>query len=425
MTQQPCLDADLRARHPDRIAVLAITRDGIALGGRILGAMPGTHLFAPESFRRPAEPGSIRWYGNPTRELIPLLLAEFDALIAILSLGALVRLIAPHLRDKYRDPAVVALDAAGRFAIPVLSGHLGGANALAARLATALGATPVITTASDVQQTLAVDLLGRELGWTLDASPEDLLRASAAMVNGEPVALIQEAGSPGWWPGHANGRSGPLPDNLHCLASLDRLPLEPYRAVLWISHRLLPRLAGFAGPVIIYRPGCDASPTTGAPEAPRPSGEGDTEAILTRRPVNGMSASASPRLSLGLGCDRGTSVATLEHAVAEALAAIGADPAQVARVASIDLKADEPGLAALAERHRWVIRFYSAEQLAPMRVPNPSETVRRHTGTPSVSEAAALLAAGADAGDLLLEKHKIEDADGKHATVSIARIVHD
>lgn len=393
MNQEPRLNARLQARHPERIAVLAITRNGIALSERIAEVMPGTHRFAPASFRRPAEPGSILWYDDPTRALIPSLLADFDALIAILSLGVLVRLIAPHLRDKYRDPAVVALDAAGRFAIPVLSGHLGGANALAVRLATALGATPVITTASDVQQTLAVDLLGRELGWTLDASPEDLLRASAAMVNGEPVALIQEAGSPDWWTGHANGRSGPLPDNLDCFRSLETVSLEPYRAVLWISRRELPRLAGFAGPLVVYRPGRDANPT-----------------------------SASPRLSLGLGCDRGTPVATLERAVAEALAAIGADFAQVERVASIDLKADEPGLAALAERHRWGIRFYSAVQLAAVRVPNPSETVRRHTGTPSVSEAAALLVAGAETGDLLLEKHKTVDADGRHATVSIARI---
>lgn len=139
-----------------------------------------------------------------------------------------------------------------------------------------------------------------------------------------------------------------------------------------------------------------------------------------------MSVSPNPeRLALGLGCDRGTPVATLEDAVAAALAVLGADRGQVRTVASIDLKADEAGLAQLAAHHGWRLVFYSAAQLMAVSVPNPSETVRRHTGTPSVSEAAALLAANRTGGPLLLEKHKVRDADGKHATVSIARIAND
>ncbi len=128
------------------------------------------------------------------------------------------------------------------------------------------------------------------------------------------------------------------------------------------------------------------------------------------------------RIALGLGCDRGTPAATLSQAVAEALAACGACWAQVAAVASIDLKADEPGLADLARAQGWKIRFYGAPELAVVPVPNPSETVRKYTGTPSVSEAAALLAAGADASCLLIEKHKLRGPDGRNATVSIARI---
>jgi len=132
-----------------------------------------------------------------------------------------------------------------------------------------------------------------------------------------------------------------------------------------------------------------------------------------------------PRLALGLGCDRGTPRATLEQAVAEALAGLGAEPVQVTVAASIDLKADEAGLLQLAAGHGWPLHFYSAAQLALVPVPNPSPTVLRHTGTPSVSAAAAILAAGGDAGRLLLEKHKLRDAAGKHATVSIARIDDD
>jgi len=131
------------------------------------------------------------------------------------------------------------------------------------------------------------------------------------------------------------------------------------------------------------------------------------------------------KLALGLGCDRGASTDTLARAVAEALVLAQGKLGDVAAVASITLKADEPGLLALAAQHGWAIAFYRPEELAAVAVPNPSETVRRHTGTPSVSEAAALLAAGADATVLLVEKHKLCGADGKNATVSIARCAPD
>ena len=131
------------------------------------------------------------------------------------------------------------------------------------------------------------------------------------------------------------------------------------------------------------------------------------------------------KLALGLGCDRNTPLATLETAVGEALMQCGADVADVAAVASITLKSDEPALLQLANKFGWSIRFHTAAELATIDVPNPSETVRRHTGTPSVSEAAALLAACPHAPDmkqLLVEKHRLRGLDGRNATVSIARI---
>jgi cobalt-precorrin 5A hydrolase len=129
-----------------------------------------------------------------------------------------------------------------------------------------------------------------------------------------------------------------------------------------------------------------------------------------------------PRLALGLGCDRGTPAATIAQAIAEALAACGAAINDVARVASIDLKADEAGLLQLAQDNGWVIRFYPAAELAAVDVPNPSETVRKYTGTPSVCEAAALLVGGVDKTQLIIEKHSLRGADSRNATVSIARI---
>ncbi|MDD5033785.1 MAG: cobalamin biosynthesis protein [Methylococcaceae bacterium] len=120
------------------------------------------------------------------------------------------------------------------------------------------------------------------------------------------------------------------------------------------------------------------------------------------------------RIMLGLGCDRDTSLETLQTAVAQALAGLDFE---VAGAATIDKKSDEPAILQLAALHGWPLHFFAAEALAQVPVPNPSETVRKYMGTPAVAEAAALLAGG---GELLLEKYKYRGADGKNVTVSMA-----
>lgn len=130
------------------------------------------------------------------------------------------------------------------------------------------------------------------------------------------------------------------------------------------------------------------------------------------------------KVALGIGCDRGTPLVTLARAVDEALAVAGLQRGQVTGLGSITLKADEPALLALAAQAGWPLYFYPATQLAEVVVPHPSETVRRHTGTPSVSEAAALLAAGTtEASALWVEKHRLRGDDGRNATVSVARVM--
>lgn len=130
-------------------------------------------------------------------------------------------------------------------------------------------------------------------------------------------------------------------------------------------------------------------------------------------------------LALGLGCDRDTPLATLQQAIAQALALCQASLDDVAAVASIDLKADEAAMQQLAAAHGWHIHYYAAHQLAAVEVPNPSPTVRKYTGTPSVAEAAALLVGGVDMSQLIIEKHRLRGPDGRNATVSIARIAND
>ena len=132
-------------------------------------------------------------------------------------------------------------------------------------------------------------------------------------------------------------------------------------------------------------------------------------------------------IALGIGCDRNTPHATLAQVIDEALQRLGRDWSTVKAVASIDLKADEGAMQQLMQQRGCDIRFYSAAQLAQVPVPNPSETVRKYTGTPSVSEAAALLVAGADGqpapmSALLIEKHKLRGPDGRNATVSVAAV---
>lgn len=123
-------------------------------------------------------------------------------------------------------------------------------------------------------------------------------------------------------------------------------------------------------------------------------------------------------VAIGVGCDRGAAFGTLEAALASALALVA--PVRVRWLATIDRKGDEPAILALAAARRWPLVVYPAAVLASIEVPNPSAQVLRHLGVPAVAEAAALLAAGAEIGDLLLEKYKYRGEDGKHVTLSVA-----
>jgi len=128
------------------------------------------------------------------------------------------------------------------------------------------------------------------------------------------------------------------------------------------------------------------------------------------------------KLVLGLGCDRGTPLSTIETVITQALASANLSLEQVVQLASIDKKQDEVALLQLAEKYALPMQFYPAEKLASIPVPSPSAVVMKYVGTPSVSEAAAILAAETDMSDLLVEKYKYRGEDGKNATVSIVKM---
>jgi len=125
---------------------------------------------------------------------------------------------------------------------------------------------------------------------------------------------------------------------------------------------------------------------------------------------------------LGMGCDRGTSIDTLNTAVTNALAQLTINIKDVNALATIDKKSDEIGLLELSKSHNWPLHFFSASQLSKVKVPNPSEVVLKYMGTPAVAEAAAMLAADTGIENLVLEKYKFCGDDNKNATVSIVRI---
>lgn len=128
------------------------------------------------------------------------------------------------------------------------------------------------------------------------------------------------------------------------------------------------------------------------------------------------------KIAVGLGCDRGVPLASVNAALDEALRLIGATTDAIAIFATIDQKADEAAFLQLAQLRAIPWRFYPASTLAAVPVPNPSATVQRYMGTPAVAEAAALLAAQTDQSHLLVEKHKYRGTDGKHVTVSLVRM---
>ncbi len=340
---------------PRRTAIWAITPTGAGLARAMAKQIDHSTLFLPEKLAT-ANDGAIRFV-----RLKPILQDRFNHFsdhIFIMATGIVVRTIAAHLSHKTTDPAVVVCDEAGRFAISLVSGHIGGANALARQVARLTGGQAVITTATDVNQVRAIDLIAVENKLVIE-NPGAIKSVNMALLTGGRIGVYDPYG-----------------------LVMTRLPqdqCDPYTAAAFDDSR--------AG-IFVDHIRLDLPPP-----------------VLILRPAS---------LVAGVGCNRGTDVAEIRGLLEDTVAAGGLAMGSLRALATVDLKADEVGLLALAESLKLPLKLFTRDQLGQVaQVPTPSAMVRKHIGVESVCEAAALLAT--HQGRLLVPKRKTANV-----TVAIA-----
>ncbi len=335
------------------VAVYALTAAGCRLAGRLVRDLPGASGFLSRRGAGEVEvPGCTVFPPGEFSRVVEENWKRYDGHVFIMAAGIVMRRLSPLLRDKTVDPAVVVGDEKGRFAVSLLSGHIGGANRLARQVARCAGGEAVITTATDVQGLTAFDELAGLLGWSIE-NPEMIKVFNSLLLARQPIGVC--------------------------------CPPELFQRFFAADHRLFHCHAGelsaggeaFQGLVIV-----DGKPGATSGQVP---------VLKIRR----------PRLAVGIGCRQGAGKEEIGTAVTNVLARLGGDLSQVCRLASIEVKKDEEGLLAFAGSCGCPLVFYGATQLERVPVPTPSQKVLATVGSPSVCEAAALLAGG---GRLLVPK---------------------
>ena len=291
---------------------------------------------------------------------------KFDGFVFIGAMGICVRTIAPYITDKHEDPAVVCVDSLGLNAISVLSGHIGGANDLAREVASLIGAREVITTQSDNAGLWALDTFAERFHWAI-ASDDDMNDCIYAFVNKKPTALLMEVCDEG-----TDYLEKTLPEHVTIVKSLEEVDPKKFSFVIIVSPYNLCAPYG----------------------------------VLELHFVPMIAA-----LGFGLA-NHPDDYEDIYDEIDEAMSRIGVLPCYK-RYCTIDVKQDEEFCAMLVDDLGEELVFYTAEQLAKVEVPNPSATVQKHVGTPSVCEAAAIL--GSNNGKLIVPKVK-----GRNWTAALA-----
>jgi cobalt-precorrin 5A hydrolase len=346
-----------------QVAIIAITGNGARIGAALSAGIPKSRLFVIEKHAT----GEAHPFSSGVQSLMDRLWPDYGGFVFIMATGIVVRTIAPLLQAKDRDPAVVVLDDAGRFAVSLLSGHIGGANALAKTCAQLTGSLPVITTATDVNDLPSFDMLAKEYGWLIEDLPR-IKVLNALLLEGKEIAVVDHGAEVRRY---CAGK-GNLSFHEDFAAALG----SGASGQLFVTNRIIPRQQG-------------------------------SDRLLVLRPRN---------LCLGIGCNRGTSALEIGSVVTAQLKRLSLSFGSVQCIASASAKGDETGLLEFAAQAGIPILLYHSDQLNGVDAPSPaSDHAFAAIGARGVAEPAALLASGG--GRLLLPKVK-----SGNVTLAIAQI---
>ncbi|MFO8085774.1 MAG: cobalt-precorrin 5A hydrolase [Desulfobacterales bacterium] len=339
--------------QPLNPAFWALTPKAGIVAARLMEKWERGKLFAGPSITKiPA--GAVRF--DSLMESVFRNFNKFHAHIFIMAAGIVVRTIAPCLKSKLSDPAVVVVDDHGRFAISLLSGHLGGANELAGQVARCLDALPIITTATDIGHVPAVDLLAKRYNLAIE-NPHAIRTVHMAMLQGQKIGLHDPLNL--------------LSDDLAQWVKDDFSPVDKSITGVFVDYKTI----GLSSHILVLRPKI---------------------------------------LSVGIGCNRNTKIDEITGVLNDVFNKSGFSIKAIKNIATIEAKLDEQGIIGLAEFLKVPVRFFSRDQLAEVRsVPTPSEMVKKHMGVVSVCEASAILAS--DQGKLAVPKQV-----AKNVTMAVA-----
>jgi len=356
---------------PKGIAIIALTKQGVETAAKISAALEKLEiknsLYSPEQ--------CVQGWATPLdmrlSEFVKDIFGKVDAIIAVMATGIIVRAIAPCVKSKLTDPAVVCVDVSGRFAISLLSGHYGGANELTRIVARETGAIPIITTASDVLGKISVDEVARLLNFKIQ-NPESLVAVNSALVNDKRVVLIIIG-------------DVQIPETAIVGYEVKRANTAKQTAAL---------LKDFdAGAIIAETP-------VSTENLSKPA------TILTPRKV-----------IVGVGARKNASENQIIAAVDSALARVNLPVERVERLATVDIKKDSVSMVNAAKKLGLPIEFLSVEALRSVKhdgLSPDSKLVKEKIGVGGVCERAALITAGKNA-TLILKKMKMNGV-----TVAIA-----
>ena len=351
----------------DKIAIWVITPNGTRLAETLFRNLPVADVYISQKI---VETPDVHLSFQNLSETLEHKFVQYGGHIFIMSTGIVVRLIAPLIKNKVEDPAVVVVDDQANHAISLLSGHLGGANALTQKIAGLIGADPVITTATDVNRVPAIDVLAKEMDLQIE-NPRAIKTVNMALLKKEKIFVHDPFGF--------------LDDRLPHIVSVSYSTTTRHQK----KHGRANEFDCFPG-IYVDDLRIDIPPQ-----------------ILVLRPAS---------LVAGIGCNRNTPMEEMKALLDDVFEMHHLAPASLRSLASIDVKSDENGLLSLAENLNLPLVFHTRRDLNQVKeIKNPSKMVEKHVGVKSVCEASAILSAGG--GALIVPKQST-----KNVTVAIARI---